>query len=178
MTQTQEFLREVTGPDRTCQVSSTLTPDGRWDFSVVTCDNDGQIMTDLHGLIAPDDLDLILSALPGELITMSLWAGQPVTMPGAASLAERRKKHPKLFTKWTEADEDRLAARFRGGASYAELAAEFGRNVAGIKARLVKLGELTPEQGGWVARWPNPRPRDAGASGEADPAEPAEPAGR
>ena len=142
----QALLREVTGPDRTCQISSSPAPDGRWEFSLITCDTDGQILSDLSGVLAPDDVGLILSALPLEIAALGAWGGPP------SALAERRLKHPNLYAKWTEAEESDLVERFRGGARFTEIAGELGRTVGGVKARLIRLGELSPEDVGWRSR--------------------------
>jgi hypothetical protein len=139
----QSLIREVTGADRTCQISATPAPDGRWEFSLITNDADGQVLTDLTGMVAPDDVELILSALPMEIATMGIWGGPP------RAVVERRRKHPRLYTKWTEEHEAYLVERFREGASCTEIAEELGRTVGGVKARLVRLGQLTPAEAGW-----------------------------
>jgi hypothetical protein len=142
----QALLREVTRPDRTCQISSSPAPDGRWEFSLITCDGDGQILSDLSGVLAPDDVGLILSALPLEIATMGAWGGLPTP------LEERRRKHPNLYAKWTAEEESELIERFRFGATFGEIARELGRTVGGVKARLVRLGELASEEAGWPSR--------------------------
>ncbi|MEV0273291.1 hypothetical protein AB0H43_31355 [Hamadaea sp. NPDC050747] len=142
----QALVREVTGPDRTGQISASPSDDGRWDFSLVICDADGQVMTDLSGVIAPADVSLVLSVLPLEVATMGAWGGVPVV---ADPMAERRRKHPNLYTKWTEAEESALVERFEAGEAYADIAKTLGRTVGGVKARLVRLGHLTAADAGW-----------------------------
>ncbi|NUR72738.1 MAG: hypothetical protein HOU81_18145 [Hamadaea sp.] len=139
----QALVREVTGPNRTGQISATPSADGRWEFSLIICDGDGQVMTDLTGVIAPDDVSLVLSVLPLEVATMGAWGGPPT------AAAERRRKHPNLYQKWTPAEEADLLQQFQAGEAYAEIARSLGRTVGGVKARLVRLGHLTPQQAGW-----------------------------
>ncbi|MCP2325547.1 hypothetical protein HDA40_004054 [Hamadaea flava] len=138
----QAIVREVTGPDRTGQISASPSADGRWDFSLIICDTDGQVMTDLTGVIAPSDVSLVLTVLPLEVATMSAWGGVP-------PMAERRRKHPNLYTKWTEADEAALVERFEAGEAYDDIAGALGRTAGGVKARLVRLGHLTAKEAGW-----------------------------
>jgi hypothetical protein len=149
------LLREVTDGQRHCQLTTSVAPDGRWEFSLLSSDPDGQVMTDLSGYIAPDDVALVLRTLPLELATMGSWL-QPFTavevIPPA--VAERRKRYPNHLAKWTEEDDIRLVDLHRSGSSLPDLGKEFGRSVGAVTARLVKLGELPPEQARWIVRPP------------------------
>ncbi|NUT34512.1 MAG: sigma-70 family RNA polymerase sigma factor [Hamadaea sp.] len=142
----QTLLREVGGPDRRCQIASTPAADGRWEFSLLTADADGQVLTDLSGMIAPEDVGLILTALPVEVAALSAWGGP------AATLAERRRKHPNLYAKWTEEEEQVLVDRFTEGEPFARIAKDLGRTVGGVKARLLHLGHITAEEAGRPVR--------------------------
>jgi len=149
------LLREVTDGRRQCQLTTSVSADGRWEFSLLSSDPDGQVMTDLSGYIAPDDVALVLRTLPLELATMGSWL-QPFTAVDVLTpaLAERRKRYPNHLAKWTDEDDARLVERHRGGALLPELGKEFGRSIGAVTARLVKLSELPPEQARWMARPP------------------------
>jgi hypothetical protein len=155
---THEMLREVSDDLRTCQFSITPIGDGRCELSLLSCDHEGQVLTDLSGTVAPDDLELLLRVLPLELVTMGSWARplfpSPLELPG--NLTERRKKHPNLYAKWTDEDDERLRELHGTGSSVADLADDLGRSHGGVTARLVKLGLLPPEQGQWAMRGPKP----------------------
>ncbi|MCX6755462.1 MAG: PIF1 family DEAD/DEAH box helicase [Candidatus Nomurabacteria bacterium] len=51
-----------------------------------------------------------------------------------------RETNPNAFRKWTLEDEEKLALEFKNGKSIEDLCEIFGRQVGGIKSRLVKLG--------------------------------------
>lgn len=147
------LLREVTDGQRHCQLSTSVGPDGRWEFSLLSSDPGGQVLTDLSGHIAPDDVALVLRTLPLELATMGSWL-QPFAAAEtvAPAIAERRKRYPNHLVKWSDSDDARLVERHRAGASLPDLGKEFGRSTGAVTARLVKLGELPPEQARWIAR--------------------------
>lgn len=149
------LLREVSDGERHCQLTTSVGADGRWEFSLLSSDGDGQVMTDLSGHIAPDDVALVLRTLPLELATMGSWL-QPFTAVEAVSpaVAERRKRYPNHLAKWTDDDDARLVDLHRGGTSLPDLSKEFGRSTGAVTARLVKLGELPPEQTRWTTRPP------------------------
>lgn len=149
------LLREVTDGQRHCQVTTSVGPDGRWEFSLLSSDSDGQVMTDISGHIAPDDIALVLRTLPLELATMGSWL-QPFTAVDtvAPAVAERRKRYPNHLAKWTDEDDGRLVERHRAGTSLPDLGKEFGRSTGAVTARLVKLGELPPDQARWIVRPP------------------------
>jgi hypothetical protein len=65
-----------------------------------------------------------------------------------------RARHRNHGARWTADDEERLTERFRAGAAVSELSDEFGRNINGIRARLVQLGLLPAEE--WPARLGEP----------------------
>lgn len=57
-----------------------------------------------------------------------------------------RQTVPRVYAKWSEEEDRRLAAMFRRKMLVGEIAAKLQRSEMGIKARLVKLGLLSPEQ--------------------------------
>ena len=149
------LLREVTDGQRHCQLTTSVAPDGRWEFSLLSSDADGQVLTDLSGYIAPDDVALVLRTLPLELATMGSWL-QPFTAVDLVSpaVAERRKRYPNHLAKWTDADDARLVEGHRTGTSLPDLGKALGRSTGAVTARLVKLGELPPERARWTVRAP------------------------
>ncbi|MEW5995523.1 MAG: DUF433 domain-containing protein [Candidatus Zixiibacteriota bacterium] len=56
------------------------------------------------------------------------------------SLEELRKKHPRAFERWTEAEEKKLVELYRGGQRIGDIARVMQRLPGGIRARLVRLG--------------------------------------
>src|SRR4051812_9738799 len=149
------LLREVTDGQRHCQLTTSVAADGRWEFSLLSSDPDGQVLTDLSGYIAPDDVALVLRTLPLELATMGSWlqpfAAVDIVPP---AVVERRKRYPNHLSKWTDEDDARLVERHRAAATLPQLSKEFGRSTGAVTARLVKLGELPPDQARWMARPP------------------------
>lgn len=55
-------------------------------------------------------------------------------------LAEIRVKHQNAYRKWTEEEEKEVVSHFKNGKSIKNISALSGRQVGGIRARLVKLG--------------------------------------
>ena len=63
--------------------------------------------------------------------------------PRAAAPAERRADIPaNTFLRWTNEEEQRLAAAFDAGKTSAELAQLHNRSRAAIEARLLKMGKI------------------------------------
>ncbi len=60
----------------------------------------------------------------------------------AERLAEVRKRYPRAYKKWTEAEESRLEHLVRTGASARQIALELQRQPSAIRSRLNKLGLL------------------------------------
>ena len=57
----------------------------------------------------------------------------------------RRPRAANHGSRWSPLDDQRLVERHRAGAKRKDLAAEFGRSPAGIRARLIHLGEINLE---------------------------------
>ncbi|MEO0074331.1 MAG: hypothetical protein ABIK43_06735 [candidate division WOR-3 bacterium] len=57
-----------------------------------------------------------------------------------------RQTVPRVYAKWSEEEDRRLIAMFRRKLLVGEIAAKLQRSEMGIKARLVKLGLMSPEQ--------------------------------
>lgn len=71
------------------------------------------------------------------------------TPAGAATATQKSESRPALppsgaGSRWTPGEEQKLAVAFDAGKSVAELARLHGRSVAGIEARLLKLGKIDP----------------------------------
>jgi hypothetical protein len=61
---------------------------------------------------------------------------------------------------WSNSEEQELLSKFDAGTTVADLAKQHARSVAGIEARLEKLGRLKPEQRTTVSRYPNGSSRE------------------
>ncbi len=59
---------------------------------------------------------------------------------GASRLDQIRVKHANAYRKWTPEEEKELTAQFQSGKSIKNISASSGRQVGGIRSRLVKLG--------------------------------------
>jgi hypothetical protein len=71
------------------------------------------------------------------------------SLEARARLARRNAGLPRNAGKtWSAEEDEKLLARFEGGATVAALAAAHERTLAGIEARLVKHGRLEAEQAG------------------------------
>jgi hypothetical protein len=130
------------------QVTAFPTDDHRIDLCIVSSDADGHVVSEISGGLAPADLtgltDVLTSTLAG-LIAMTRPSPSARTPPPAGG----RGRSPNQGARWTVPDDDRLLARFQAGARGRDLADEFGRSPGAIRARLERLGELTPG-----APWP------------------------
>lgn len=73
------------------------------------------------------------------------------TATGAPSTArpkpftEIREKHQNAYKKWTPEEEAEVALRFKNGKSIRSISALSGRQVGGIRARLIKLGLISEQ---------------------------------
>ena len=125
------------------QVTAFPTDDKRIDLCIVSSDGDGHPVSEISGGLSPADLvgftDVLTSTLSG-LIAMT----RPALSTRADPPPEQRGRHPNQGVRWTEADDERLAARYHAGARPRDLMAEFGRSNGGIRARLEHLGVLKP----------------------------------
>jgi hypothetical protein len=68
----------------------------------------------------------------------------PAERPAAGNGAKPALPQSGAGSRWTPEEEQRLAAAFDSGKTISELARLHGRSVAGIEARLLKLGKIDP----------------------------------
>ncbi|MCO8274798.1 hypothetical protein M1L60_29800 [Actinoplanes sp. TRM 88003] len=141
------------------QVTAFPTDDHRIDLCIVSSDGDGHVVSEISGGIAPADLPALTEVLTSTLAGLIAMTQPPPSPSPSGPPPDRRDRHPNQGARWTDADDERLVARYRAGARPRDLMAEFGRSNGGIRARLEILGELPP--GG---RW-----RPAGGSAAGDP---------
>ncbi|GAA2690047.1 hypothetical protein [Actinoplanes palleronii] len=141
------------------QVTVFPAEDQRLDLCIVSSDGDGQVVSEMSGILAPDDLAALTEVLTTTLAGLIAMTGR--TAPGPARVPVQRGRAPNRGARWAPADDERLRSRYRQGAGQAGLAAEFGRTAGGIRSRLEHLGEIPP--GG---RW-RPPPPDPAAAGPA-----------
>ncbi len=134
------------------QVTVFPTEDQRLDLCIVSSDDDGRVVSEISGSIAPGDLAGLTEVLASTLAGLIAMTG--TRAPGTARPPAQRGRAPNRGARWAPADDERLRERYRGGAGQAELAAELGRTTGGVRARLEHLGEILP--GG---RW-RPSPAD------------------
>lgn len=89
----------------------------------------------------PDTVRALISA-----VRMLEGNGAPAVAAAAAPKNESRPALPQsgAGSRWTPEEEQRLAAAFDSGKTISELARLHGRSVAGIEARLLKLGKIDP----------------------------------
>ncbi len=60
---------------------------------------------------------------------------------------EREKKRPKNAGKaWSQEEDSKICDELRQGHDFQQIATEHNRSVAGILARLVKLGKISPDK--------------------------------
>lgn len=90
--------------------------------------------------------------------------------PTAASAArepgrQRSEALANVGKPWSPEEDERLIAEFERGRSPRELASAHGRSLAGIEARLEKLGRLDPKQRLTTNRYGTARNAAHGASG-------------
>jgi ribonuclease D len=73
---------------------------------------------------------------------------QPERQPGERNFSEYqltvRRSHPRAYERWSEEEDARVAAMAAAGSTPEEIAAELQRQLAGITARLEKLGLAEP----------------------------------
>lgn len=87
-------------------------------------------------------------------------AEAPSAPPPSASKASTPAKR-NVGKPWSADEERELLARFDAGAAVGDLAKHHARSVAGIEARLEKLGRLSPDQRTTVSRYPSVTSRRA-----------------
>ncbi|MFI1988256.1 hypothetical protein [Actinoplanes sp. NPDC020271] len=124
------------------QVTVFPTEDQRLDLCIVSSDDDGQVVSEISGSLAPGDLAGLTEVLTSTLAGLIAMTGTPA--PGTVPPPDRRDRAPNRGARWGATDDERLRERYRAGAGQAELAAELGRTAGGIRARLEHLGEIPP----------------------------------
>ena len=60
-------------------------------------------------------------------------------------LEQIREKHQNAYRKWTPEEEKEVVSQFKEGKSIKNISALSGRQVGGIRARLIKLGLIEKE---------------------------------
>ncbi|MFG1608452.1 hypothetical protein [Actinoplanes sp. NPDC049265] len=128
--------RQITIGDTQFLITATGGIDTRINLAVVGCDRDGRVLSEISGGISRANLPMLAEALSSTLAGL-------VALHGQHHRATVRRRRPANHgVRWRRADDEHLIARHRDGASRRELADEFGRSPAGIRARLEHLGEL------------------------------------
>lgn len=64
----------------------------------------------------------------------------PSNAPKTNTFSQIREKHPNAYRKWTTDEEIQIVSQFKNGKSIKNISALSGRQVGGIRARLIKLG--------------------------------------
>ena len=145
---TTDVRRRVVHGDRTHTILVSVVDDTA-NVRFETTEPSGMIVGRLSG-----DLPAATLSVVGDLVGKAMSAaGRAHVGTGQAKprTADRlRARHRNHGARWTAEDEAQLTERFRAGAEVSELSDEFGRNVNGIRARLVQLGLLPAEE--WPAR--------------------------
>ncbi len=104
------------------------------------------------GRIAGDVRAAALSAV-GDLIGQAMSAARRAhtgtLAPKPSGIERKRAQHRNHGARWTPEEEALLTERFTAGAEISDLCTEFGRNANSIRARLVQLALLPPED--WPA---------------------------
>ncbi|MGW9557550.1 hypothetical protein ACWGSK_23915 [Nocardiopsis sp. NPDC055551] len=111
--------------------TTTPTPDGRVSIEAVGFTDDGEITTNLSGVLPAE-----IMATLGWLMLQSSATGQAP----AGFVREQRRHHPNAYRPWSTEDDELLARHAAQGTTLATLAEEFGRNTGAIRARLTRLG--------------------------------------
>ncbi|MER5609279.1 hypothetical protein AB0F93_01040 [Micromonospora tulbaghiae] len=117
------------------------TGDDRVSVTLTGCDDDGQLITSLTGVMPPGALS-VAARLLGLMLPKAAQQLQPDGDRRTYRVAEVRERHPRAYERWTTEDEQRLLDRYAEGATIDQLAAEFGRNTGGIVSRLQRLGAV------------------------------------
>lgn len=134
------FREPVEGPD---PYARARTVDDRHEFRCEWLRQDDDEI--LFGVF-----DEIVERWPRGLVTGVEWRvpedsqliGRPSRGP---TIAERRasEQSPRLGERWGAEEEGQLRQEFQAGVDIREIATRHGRNVGGIRSRLVRLGLLT-----------------------------------
>ena len=61
-------------------------------------------------------------------------------------LQETKKRHPRAYERWSDAELEELATVFLAGQTFEEIADHLGRQPSAIRSRLLRLGLLEPDQ--------------------------------
>src|SRR5690349_5763721 len=171
--------RHLTVGPHVYQLTASGTGDDRISLSLVGWNDGGEVVSEISGGISPADLDPVADALTSTLAGLATLRRQRLTAaapPSAPTVpVDRPKRHRNQGIRWSDADDERLTARYRAGATPRQLMDEFGRSRGGITARLEHLGLITPDgrpatsaagvPGPAAAR--NPTPAAAGILGPA-----------
>lgn len=84
--------------------------------------------------------DEVVESWPSHLIRRIEWfPGRPTRHDW---LAEKRRQHPRAYQRWTEEEDEQLAAERADGLTVGEMAARHERNEAAINARLERFEYL------------------------------------
>ncbi|MFA6273947.1 MAG: PIF1 family DEAD/DEAH box helicase [Candidatus Paceibacterota bacterium] len=79
-------------------------------------------------------------ALGGKWKEAHLEASLPSALKAPSPLEKIRTKHQNAYRLWTKEEEEEVATAFKNGKSIKNISALTGRQVGGIRARLIKLG--------------------------------------
>ncbi|GAA1812903.1 hypothetical protein GCM10009682_37610 [Luedemannella flava] len=122
----------------------TVSGDGLANLSLTSRGSEDQVLTNISGVLDPSDAGTLARVLGAEMAALAAWdsAKAAAARSGSPTVEEKRREYPNYGLPWSEGDAERLRARFRAGATIAELASEFGRNPSGITLRLIVIGEL------------------------------------
>lgn len=143
------IVRETTVQGQTFRVRARVLGSDRVEVDLASEDAEGRPAGGLAGEISVADLLPATAALSALFGGVAVAAGR-ARAGRAPDQHEVRRRYPNAFQNWSEADEERLLARYREGVGVPELSAEFGRQPGGIRARLAKLGleRLDTAEGG------------------------------
>jgi DNA-directed RNA polymerase specialized sigma24 family protein len=60
--------------------------------------------------------------------------------PKGSTIEEKRRHHPRAYERWLPEEEARLRQLHEQGFEPKEMAAKLGRQLGGVRSRLIKLG--------------------------------------
>jgi hypothetical protein len=128
------FARRVEGP------MSTTSASYRNDWHSFSAN--GLIHGDGETLFVMGDD--VVESWPTELIRRIEWF--PSRPTRGNWLAEKRRKHPRAYQRWTEQEDEQLRKEHSDGVPVAEIAERHERNEAAILARLERLELVSPQE--------------------------------
>jgi hypothetical protein len=140
--------RHLTVGPHVYQLTASGTGDERIGLTLVGWNPSGEVVSEISGGISPADLAPVADALTSTLAGLATLRRQRLATAAAGAVpaaAQPVKRHHHQGVRWSAEDDDRLAVRYRAGASPKELMAEFGRSRGGITARLEHLGLITAD---------------------------------